>query len=120
MKLFKCLKCGTLIEMLEENCSISCCGTPMTELIPKTTDAALEKHKPVCQVNGDIVHVTVGEVLHPMDEDHYISYIIAEYSDSIVKYKLLPNTKPEAYFDYEKGMVIYSYCNKHDLWKTQL
>ena len=120
MKLFKCSKCGTLIDMLEENCKVMCCGEPMTELVANTTDAAKEKHVPFVQVEDDTVYVRVGEVPHPMDEDHYINFIVAEYSDSVVKYMFKPGETPEAVFDYEKGMVIYEYCNKHGLWKKEL
>ena len=120
MKLFKCSKCGTLIEMLEENCTVNCCGEPMKELVANTSDGAKEKHVPVCEIKDDLVNVKVGEVAHPMEEDHYIGFIAAEYSDSLVRYNLKPNEVAEATFDYEKGMTIYEYCNKHGLWKKEL
>ena len=120
MKLFKCSKCGTLIDMLEENCKVFCCGEEMVELVPNTVDAAKEKHAPLCDINDDTVFVRVGEVSHPMDENHYITFIAAEYNDSFVKYKLKPGEEPEGVFDYEKGMVVYAYCNKHGLWKKEL
>ncbi len=120
MKLFRCAKCGTLIEMLEENCTVVCCGEPMKEVKANTVDAAVEKHVPYCEIDGDIVNVKVGEVAHPMEEEHYITFIAAEYKDSVVKYNLKPGEVAEASFDYEKGMTIYEYCNKHGLWKKEL
>lgn len=120
MKLFKCSKCGTLIEMLEENCTVMCCGDAMGEVVANTSDGAKEKHVPACNVEGDMVIVNVGEVAHPMDEDHYITFVAAEYSDSVVKYNLKPGDATEVMFDYEKGMVVYDYCNKHGLWKKEL
>ena len=54
---------------------IMCCGKPMEELVANTTDGATEKHVPVVDVKENSVTITVGEVLHPMTEDHYIMWI---------------------------------------------
>lgn len=121
MKIFKCNKCGNIVELIEgDNSNIMCCGEKMEELVPNTVDAANEKHIPSCEINDDIVVVKIGEVLHPMEEKHYIEWVVAEYSDSIVKYKFQPGESPEAEFDYEKGMKIYAYCNLHGLWMKEL
>ena len=70
LKLFKCMHCGNIIEMVEDKgVPVVCCGEKMTELSPNTTDAALEKHVPVVEVNGNTVKVTVGSTLHPMTEE---------------------------------------------------
>ena len=43
MKVFKCLKCGELVEVLDEKCdSLTCCGELMKELVPGGVDAAVE------------------------------------------------------------------------------
>jgi len=121
MKLFKCLKCGEMVEVIKDECdSLTCCGKKMVEMVPGEVDAAQEKHVPFCEIQGDSVYVIVGEVEHPMEEKHYIEWICAEYSDSTVKYFYKPGDKPEALFDYEKGMKIYAYCNLHGLWMTEL
>lgn len=121
MRLFKCLKCGKIIAIEKEGVpSTVCCGQDMVEIKANTEDAAQEKHVPYAEVEGDGVYVRVGEVAHPMEENHYIEWIAAEYSDSLVKYMLKPGEKPEAYFDFEKGMKIYAYCNLHGLWKKEL
>ena len=121
MKVFKCTKCNNMISYLEKDaCDVKCCGETMVELVPNTTDAAGEKHVPVIEVSGNIVTVKVGSVEHPMTEEYYITWIAAEYSDSIVKYFYKPGDKPEAFFDYEEGMVVYAYCNLHGLWKKEM
>ena len=33
-------------------CPVKRCGEPMEEMIPNTTDGALEKHVPVVEING--------------------------------------------------------------------
>ena len=47
----------------------------MSEIIPGTTDAAVEKHVPVWTVENGIVHVKVGSVEHPMLPEHYIEWV---------------------------------------------
>ena len=42
----------------------------MNEIAANTTDAALEKHVPVYEIKDGIVKVTIGEVDHPMLEEH--------------------------------------------------
>lgn len=52
----------------------------MTELKANTSDGAGEKHVPVVQVEGSKVTVKVGEVTHPMLEEHHIAWIYLETS----------------------------------------
>ena len=75
-KFFKCNVCGNMIAFVKASgVPVMCCGQPMEEMIPGTTDAAQEKHVPVYEVEGNCVHVKVGEVEHPMLEEHYIEWI---------------------------------------------
>ncbi len=121
MKFYKCAKCGNVIEMLnEKTTNLSCCGEPMQELVPNTTEASTEKHLPSCQIEDEVVLVTVGSTPHPMDKDHYIMYVIGEYEDSIITYKYNPGEEIDIMFDYEPGMKVYAYCNLHGLWMTEL
>ena len=48
LRVFRCKKCGQMVIMLKKSkCDMYCCGEAMEELIPGTTDAAVEKHVPV-------------------------------------------------------------------------
>lgn len=91
----------------------------MVELKANDTDAALEKHVPVVEVNGTHVHAVVGSTLHPMTEAHYIDFI-ALVTDKKAELKRLVHTgKPEADFelaDDEKVVAVYEFCNLHGLW----
>lgn len=114
----KCIKCGALVEVLEdptcEKCGIKCCGEEMIKLEPNTVDAAVEKHIPQYEVIDNQIIVTVP---HIMEEDHYIEWIALVSEKRIGKKFLLPNDKAVVTFPYEKGSFIYAYCNKHGLWK---
>lgn len=49
VKIFKCMHCGNIIEMVEDKgVPVVCCGEKMTELVPGTSDGAAEKHVPGC------------------------------------------------------------------------
>ena len=116
LKLKKCLVCGRIVEVTD-NESVMCCGQEMVDVVPNSTDAAVEKHVPEYTIEGDEI---VARVNHVMEEDHYIEWISASYEDGEhVKY-LNPNEEPVAEFKYVPGMVLYSYCNKHLLWKTEV
>ena len=99
-----------------------CCGQKMTELVPGTTDGALEKHVPVVSVDGTAVTVKVGAVAHPMLPEHWIEWIAIETQQgSQIKY-LKPGEAPEATFALTEGDALvsaYAYCNLHGLWKSE-
>ena len=122
MKLYKCMKCGKIIAILEDgNPSTICCGEDMVELVPRSIDGALEKHVPVVDIKDNVVKVKVGEVEHPMTEEHYIEFIILETSKGYTVKKLKPNDKPEASFilSEEEYINAYAYCNLHGLWNSK-
>lgn len=93
----------------------------MTEIIPGTSDAAVEKHVPVIEQEGNIVTVTVGSVEHPMVPEHYIEWISLETTMGNQRKLLAPNKAPKAQFallDGEQVVAAYAYCNLHSLWKS--
>ena len=122
MKFYRCDHCGNIITFVHSaGVTVMCCGQKMTELVPGTVDAAQEKHVPVVEVKGNVVHVKVGAVAHPMLEEHSIQWIALETSQgSQIKY-LKPGEQPEAVFALAEGeqvVAAYEYCNLHGLWKA--
>lgn len=94
--------------------------TGLKEIVPNTVDAAKEKHVPVVTVEGNVVSVVVGDVIHPMTEAHYITLIALETNKGVKKVYLTPNDEPKATFallDGEEVVAAYEYCNLHGLWK---
>ncbi len=78
-KFYVCEHCGNIITKVNDaGVPVMCCGEKMKEMIPGTTDAAVEKHVPVYEVEGNVVKVKVGEVEHPMVAEHYIQWIVLE------------------------------------------
>ena len=121
MKFYVCPICGNVIELIDGNeKNIKCCGRNMELLEANTKDASLEKHVPSCKISNGKVEVTVGDVLHPMVEEHYIMWIAVVKGNKIVRLNLKPGDEPKATFNYEENSTIYAYCNLHGLWKKEI
>lgn len=121
-KFLICEHCGNMVAMVKSvGVPVMCCGQKMTELIPGTTDAAVEKHVPVYEVKGNQVHVTVGEVEHPMQEEHFIEWVSLQTKAGNQRKALKAGDKPEVCFAICEGdevEAVYAYCNLHGLWKA--
>ncbi|MBR3025171.1 MAG: desulfoferrodoxin Dfx [Oscillospiraceae bacterium] len=124
LKFFKCEVCKNIIvKLADSGVSVSCCGKPMKELVPGAVDGALEKHVPAVTVEGKNVKVQIGEVLHPMLEEHFIQFIALETKNGFqVKY-LKAGDEPKAEFTVaadDEAVAVYEYCNLHGLWVKEL
>ncbi len=122
MRIYKCPICGNVVDLLEVGGGeLVCCGQPMVELEAKTSEEGYEKHIPVVEVSGRNVMVTVGSVLHPMIDNHYISKIFLVYSNKVLRFDLKPSNEPKISVELDEevtNLEVYEYCTVHDLWKT--
>ena len=122
MKFYRCSHCGQIIAIVKETgVPVFCCGAPMAEVIPGTTDAALEKHVPVFTVEGNKVQVSVGSAAHPMLPEHYIEWVAIQSKLGNQRKQLSPGDEPKACFsicDGDEVEAVYAYCNLHSLWKS--
>lgn len=123
VKFYRCNHCGNIVMMVHDSkIPIMCCGEKMTELVAGSTDAAVEKHVPVVDVKSNSVEVSVGSVMHPMEEEHYIMWIYLETNrGGQIKY-LNPGEDAMSTFllNDEKPKAVYAYCNLHGLWKKEI
>ena len=121
MKFYQCPKCGQIVAVVKETgAPLVCCGEQMKVLAAGETDAAVEKHVPVVNVEGNKVTVSVGSVTHPMLPEHYIEWIVLVTDKGIQKKLLKPGEEPKAEFallDGEKVVSAFEFCNLHRLWK---
>ncbi len=118
LKIKKCNLCGTVVNVLGNSKNeIICCGEQMKELVPNSVDAAIEKHVPTYEKDGNKIHVTVN---HVMEDEHYIEWICLVTENKQCMTKFAPGQKAEASFCYIPGSVLYAYCNKHGLWKAEV
>ncbi len=117
---YKCEKCGNIVEVLHGGGpDVVCCGQEMAKLVENTVDAAVEKHIPVIEKIAGGVKVKVGEVEHPMADDHYIEWIEIIADSEVYRKNLKPGDKPVAEFMISAGNITArAYCNLHGHWKS--
>lgn len=100
-----------------------CLGTHFETLDADKAEGAGEKHLPQVEVNGNLVTVTVGSVLHPMTKEHGIDWIYLQTKEGSQLKKLAPGKEPRAQFALaaeDTPTAAYAYCNLHGFWKTEL
>jgi superoxide reductase len=122
-KFLICKICGNMTEFINrKNGNIICCGERMSELVPNTVDASVEKHKPVATISGDILNVAVGSVPHPMQDEHHITFVYVETKNGNQHKSLKIGEEPKLAFNFsnDKPIAVYAYCNLHGLWKTDI
>jgi superoxide reductase len=121
MRIFKCSVCGNVVELLDNGGgTLVCCGKDMMELPVNSEEVTFEKHIPVIEKEDNKVKVKVGEVTHPMLDNHYIEWI-ALAEDNFVQKKLLkPGEEPVAEFQVKGNkFTVYAYCNIHGFYKKE-
>lgn len=119
-KMYRCEHCGNIIfKAVDSGVPVVCCGEQMGEMKANVTDGALEKHVPVVEKNGNDVTVTVGSILHPMVEEHYIPFIVATNEDTAVFKLTKPGQDPILKTSLEGKVTAYEYCNLHGYWKGE-
>ncbi len=119
-RFYVCKVCGNLVGMIRNGGGeLVCCGQPMEHVCENTVDAAVEKHIPIVKREGSKLTVTVGEVLHPMEEKHFIEWIYVETKNGGQRVSLKPGQEPVAEFCVEEDPIaVYAYCNLHGLWRA--
>jgi len=119
--IYKCEVCGNTVEIVgEAGGTLVCCGQPMKEMTENTVDAAKEKHVPVAEISEGKIIINVGEVPHPMTEEHLIEWIEIIVEGKVDRQYLKAGDKPEAIFNIApKSWTARAYCNLHGLWSSE-
>ena len=122
-KFYICEHCGNIVGLIHDaGVPLVCCGQKMTKLEAGVVEASREKHIPVAEVKGSTVEVIVGSVLHPMTEEHSITWVYLETDRGGQRKNLNPGEAPAVTFAVadEKPLAVYAYCNLHGLWKADI
>lgn len=122
-KFLKCNHCGKIIAIVKESgVPVLCCGEKMNEIIAGSVDASTEKHLPEFKIDGNKVIVNVGNVEHPMTNEHLIEWVSIQTKQGNQRKALKAGSKPQVTFaicEDDELVAVYAYCNLHGLWKVE-
>lgn len=123
-QIYRCNICGNMVEVIQSGKgNLSCDGLPMQKLSENTEGLGPQKHVPVIEKAADGVKVKIGEVEHPMDENHCIQWIELTTDNCIYRKVLKPGDKPEAEFkvdiEHLNEVTACEYCSIHGLWESK-
>jgi len=121
-QVYRCEVCGNIVEVLHTGAGeLVCCKKPMVLQEEHTKDEGMEKHVPVVNIKDGSVEVIVGDVAHPMEEEHFIEWIEVSIDGKVCKRFLEPKQEPKAVFQLPKTYTNISareYCSLHGLWSS--
>ena len=121
-EIFRCNVCGNIVEIVNGGAGeLVCCGEPMELIKVKNEETLVEKHKPVISSKGENITIMVGEVIHPMTEEHHIEFIEAISLDGKYLYRkyLTADEHPKMeFFCKTDKMIARELCNIHGFFET--
>ncbi len=121
IKFYVCKHCGNIVTYIKNSgIKVKCCGEEMQEIIPNTIDAAKEKHLPVIKNHDNMIEISVGEVIHPMTEEHLIDWIYIQTLNGGQIIYLNEQQQPIVKIPKMQIVKVYSHCNLHGLWEITL
>jgi len=112
-RIYVCPVCGNVIRSIGE-AVVSCCGITLPPTEPEEADP---EHLLHVEIVEDEYYITVD---HPMDKDHYISFLAAVSDQGVQFTKLYPEGSAEARFKISRVRKIYAYCNRHGLFRADI
>ena len=113
IKFYVCPVCGNILCSSGE-AVVSCCGIVLPALEAEPED---EHHQLHIEKIEDEYYVSLN---HPMNKNHYISFIVAVKDDGYEIKKLYAESNAEAYFKISKVRYLLYYCNMHGLYKLSV
>jgi superoxide reductase len=120
-EIYKCEVCGNIVEVLHAGAgTLVCCGKDMILQLEKDKEEGQEKHVPIIEKNEKGVIIKVGDIPHPMEEEHFIEWIEISTEKGFSKKFLKAKDEPIAKFPIKSDKIkARIYCNLHGLWKSK-
>ena len=111
-KFYVCPLCGNIIHSTG-NTLVSCCGITLPPLEAEEAD---DEHAVTIENVEDEHFITVH---HPMEKQHFISFVAYVTSDRLQLVKLYPEGNPETRLQLRGLGMLYYYCNRHGLFRKK-
>ena len=111
-KFYICPVCGNVLFAFGK-AVVSCCGLTLPPLEAEASDG---EHTIRVAMQEDQFFVTVN---HPMEKDHFVSFLAAVSDRGVQFEKLYPEGPSQAYFSVAGVRTILAYCNRHGLFSLQ-
>lgn len=112
-RFYVCPVCGNVITSAGETL-ISCCGVTLPPLEPEAPEG---EHRISVEVVEDEYYVTLA---HPMEREHYVSFLAAVTDNGVGIVKLYPEGGCEARFKTSRVQRLFAYCNRHGLFSIEI
>ena len=109
MLFYVCPDCGNMITAMAD-ANISCCGKIMTAIKPQKAD---EWHKLNVEIIETDYYLTTA---HPMERDHYITFVALITADGLTMKKLYPQWDMQARIPFRKHGRLVWHCSKDGLF----
>jgi DNA-binding XRE family transcriptional regulator/desulfoferrodoxin (superoxide reductase-like protein) len=110
---YVCPVCGNIIQATGE-AVISCCGISLPPVQAEEQDDDHVVH--VEQIEDE--HYVIAD--HPMTKEHFLSFFAAVSDQGVKLVKLYPEGNADARFKINRVKWIYSYCNRHGMFRIKL
>ncbi len=108
-----CPVCGNIITSVGSG-SFSCCGITLPKQEPEEDDG---DHLICIETVDNEYHVWME---HPMNKNHYVSFIAYVTSDSVEVVKLYPEQSISVRFRRKGHGMICAYCNRHGMFRKMV
>ncbi len=109
---YVCPVCGNIL-FARGDAMVSCCGIQLPVPEAEEPDGA---HRMSVRESEDEIYVSSD---HPMDKDHYLSFIAYMTPDRCEIKALYPEGNAEARFFFRGAGWLYYYCNRHGLFRQK-
>jgi len=123
-KFYRVNDCGCVFGLIRDDSEkmTKCFGSEITELKPNCAEASGEKHLPVVSYEGDTVTVSIGSAMHPMEKEHHIEWVYLQTEKGGQRKSLESGENPTVTFilNNDRPVAVFSYCNLHGLWSTEI
>ena len=113
VQFYICPVCGNIITSVGSG-SFSCCGITLPKQEPEEDDG---NHLIRIETVDNEYHVVME---HPMNKNHYVSFIAYVTSDSVEIVKLYPEQSISVRFRRKGHGMICAYCNRHGMFRKMI